>query len=204
MLMTMLLCFVCFALLSQRPLAMNATSAAGVGSMEARDLSALQHQINAAAAGAAAPAAADGHPPDGVAAAPVADGLGGAALGSVAATGGGSMAADGEGAVGMVLGGAAAGGGGAGGGMATPGGSMAVPGDGGSMVVGDNSTGNVNKKLFVKRSCTEAMLKVSLLATQNQRSSYTVTAVLQHGCMIACVLDCSYSCPLQFVATARR
>lgn len=31
---------------------------------------------------------------------------------------------------------------------------------GGSLVVGDNSTGNVNKKLFVKRNCTEAMLKV--------------------------------------------
>lgn len=42
----------------------------------------------------------------------------------------------------------------------------ALPGvdGGGSLVMGDNSTGNVNKKLFVKRSCTEAMLKVSVWA----------------------------------------
>lgn len=31
---------------------------------------------------------------------------------------------------------------------------------GGSIAAGDNNTRNVNKKLFVKRSCTEAMLKV--------------------------------------------
>jgi hypothetical protein len=32
---------------------------------------------------------------------------------------------------------------------------------GGSMMMGgEGSSGNVNKKLFVKRSCTEAMLKV--------------------------------------------
>eukprot|EP00775_Hariotina_reticulata_P013923 gene13923-14041_t len=46
-------------------------------------------------------------------------------------------------------------------------GGSALMGGGGSMVLGgsmmmgaDSSTGNVNKKLFVKRSCTEAMLKV--------------------------------------------
>jgi hypothetical protein len=172
---------------------MNATSAAGGGSMEARDLSALQHQINAAAASAAA---ADGHPPDGVAAAPAADGQGGAVLGSFAAAGGGSMAADGEGAVGMGLGGAAAAGVGAGGSMAAPGGgSMAMPGDGGSTVVGDNSTGNVNKKLFVKRSCTEAMLKVSLLYrshAQNEAHKVSTAAALsQLSCSMAVW---SYAC----------
>lgn len=36
----------------------------------------------------------------------------------------------------------------------------AVVGGGSLVLGGDNSTGNVNKKLFVKRSCTEAMLKV--------------------------------------------
>jgi hypothetical protein len=126
----------------QRPLAMTAGSTAGGGSMDARDLSALQHQQLAAAA-------ADG----GLAAAP--DGAP-AAAGSMAA-GGGSMASEGDpgnAGVGGLMGVDGVGGGG--GSMLTPPGGEG----GGSMVVGDNSTGNVNKKLFVKRSCTEAMLKV--------------------------------------------
>jgi hypothetical protein len=44
-------------------------------------------------------------------------------------------------------------------------------GGGGSMVVGgDNSAGNVNKKLFMKRSCTEAMLKVGGVVWGQARS----------------------------------
>jgi hypothetical protein len=135
----------------QRPLNMNATSTAGSGSLEARDLSALQQQAALAAMQAGAPAALGSMAaPDGVAAdTTAADGVGG----------GGSMAVDGDGGnMGMgVLGGGV--GAAAGGSMLSPPG---VDG-GGSMVVGDNSTGSVNKKLFVKRSCTEAMLKVGVL-----------------------------------------
>lgn len=142
-----------FVLLSglQRPLNMNATSTAGSGSLEARDLSALQQQAALATMQAGAPAAPGSMvAPDGVADAPAADGVGG----------GGSMAVDGDGGsmgMGMLGGGVGAA---AGGSMLSPPG---VDG-GGSTVVGDNSTGNLNKKLFVKRSCTEAMLKVGVLS----------------------------------------
>lgn len=44
--------------------------------------------------------------------------------------------------------------------LAMAAGGSAVVGGGSLVLGGDNSTGNVNKKLFVKRSCTEAMLKV--------------------------------------------
>jgi hypothetical protein len=150
------LCMLLISLL-QRPLAMNGTAGGTVNSMDAKEVAGLQ------AAGTAASQAA-GPNPDSINAAPLnqqqqhgdapagleqalaqaaAAGQGGSMVAGMGGQGGGStLGADGAAALGAMM--AAAGGGG-----------------GGSVVVGgDNSTGNVNKKLFVKRSCTEAMLKV--------------------------------------------
>jgi hypothetical protein len=146
-------------LVVQRPLAMNGTAGGTVNSMDAQEVAGLQ-ATGAGASTAAGPNpdsinaqplnAQQQHGADGAAgleqalAQAAAAGQGGSFAGGMGAQGGGStLGADGAALGGMVAGGA---------------------GGGGSMVVGggDNSTGNVNKKLFVKRSCTEAMLKVGV------------------------------------------
>lgn len=110
-----------------------------IGSMEAKDIGSLQQQALNAQGGqqqdlAGAPVGADGSMQGG---------------GSFHAAAGGSLLGGvGVDAVAQQLALQAAGGG------------SAVAG--GSLMMGatDNGTGNVNRKLIVKRSCTEAMLKV--------------------------------------------
>jgi hypothetical protein len=137
---------------------MNGTAGGTVNSMDAKEVAGLQ-----AAGGAAS--TAGGPNPDSINVQPLnqqqqhggdapagleqalaqaaAGGQGGSFAGGMGGQGGGSTLGAEGGALGAMV---PAGGAGA----------------GGSMVVGggDNSAGNVNKKLFVKRSCTEAMLKV--------------------------------------------
>eukprot|EP00878_Enallax_costatus_P007727 GHUV01008088.1.p1 GENE.GHUV01008088.1~~GHUV01008088.1.p1 ORF type:complete len:865 (+),score=285.58 GHUV01008088.1:142-2736(+) len=120
----------------QRPLAVNGAA----GSMEAKEIASLQQQPMSMQDGqqhdlAGAPVGADGSMQGG--------GSFHAGGGSFHA-GGGSVGVD---AIAQQLA------------MQAAGGGSAIAG--GSLLMGaDNSTGNVNKKLFVKRSCTEAMLKV--------------------------------------------
>lgn len=74
------------------------------------------------------------------------------------------------------------------------------------VVVGDNSTGNVNKKLFVKRSCTEAMLKVR---HTRRRITHGMSLLWQLFCVllkqgIACVNVCGASAvPLMYLDIKR-
>uniref|UniRef100_A0A383W413 GAF domain-containing protein n=1 Tax=Tetradesmus obliquus TaxID=3088 RepID=A0A383W413_TETOB len=157
----------------QRPLAMNGTAPGTVNSMDAKEVAGLQAAGTAAAAAAGTalppnPDSINAQPlnqqqqqqhadaPAGLEqalAAAAAAGQGGSMVAGMGGQGGGStLGADGAAALGAMV---AAAGGGAG--------SSMVAGGGGSMAGGgDNSTGNVNKKLFVKRSCTEAMLKVGV------------------------------------------
>jgi hypothetical protein len=162
------------SLLRQRPLAMTTRPGEG-SSLDARDLSALQQQQTQQQQQHGPGDGAHPQHGNGVASPPgsmqAPSGPGGdaaaAAPGNVAGAG---PAAGGAGAAGLARGGAG------GGAVSAAAGAQGAGGAGGSLVAGDNSAGNVGKKLFVKRSCTEAMLKVRLLRGSASRAC-SMTAV---------------------------